>query len=185
LPVITGHAVESRILMLRGLRVMLDHDLAELYGVTTSNLNKAVTRNIERFPPDLMFQLTAEEFQNLKFHFGTSSWGGTRKLPRAFTEQGVAMLSSVLRSRRAILVNIEVMRAFVRLRRILADNADLAGRLNGLEKKYDVQFKVVFDAIRQLMQKPKPEPEAPKQKIGFHVSEPMAKYYPNGKRGRK
>jgi len=88
LPVIARYAVESRILMLRGLRVMLDRDLAELYGVTTSNLNKAVTRNTERFPPDLMFRLTAEEFQNLKFHSGTSSWGGTRKLPRAFTEQG-------------------------------------------------------------------------------------------------
>jgi hypothetical protein len=174
--------IESQIVELRGLRVMLDRDLAALYGVTTANLNKAVTRNTERFPPDLMFRLTAEEFLNLKFHFGTSSWGGTRKLPRAFTEQGVAMLSSVLRSRRAVLVNIEIMRAFVRLRRLLADHADLARRLDELETKYDVQFKVVFDAIRQLMQKPKPEPEPPRRKIGFHVREPTASYGAGAKR---
>ncbi len=109
-----------------------------------------------------MLALTVEEFRNLKFHFGTSSWGGTRKLPRAFTEQGVAMLSSV-RSRRAVQVNIEIMRVFLRLRRMLQDHADLARKLAELEKKYDAQFKVVFDAIRQLMTPPK----MPRRRIGF------------------
>ncbi len=117
-------------------------------------LNKAVTRNIGRFPPDFMFQLSKEEFSNLKFRFGTSSWGGTRKLPKAFTEQGVAMLSTVLKSMRAVLVNIEIMRAFVKLRRILASHAVLASKLADLEKKYDKQFAAVFEAIRQLMELP-------------------------------
>lgn len=143
---------------------MLDKDLAMLYGVSTGNLNKAMGRNLDRFPEDFMIKLTPEEFQNLKFQFGTSSWGGTRKLPRAFTEQGVAMLSSVLRSKRAVRVNIEIMRAFVRLRQLLASHADLARKLNELERKYDTQFKVVFDAIRKLMT----EPQRPKRRIGFH-----------------
>ena len=149
--------IEKAILLIRGQKVMLDVDLAVLYGVSTSNPNKAVSRNIERFPSDFMFQLTREEFDNLKFHFGTSSWGGTRKMPRAFSEQGVAMLSSVLRSPRAIHVNIEIMRAFIRLRQILASNVELARKLDALEKKYDSQFKVVFDAIRQLMATPEPK----------------------------
>jgi len=155
--------IEPLILFLRGHRVILDKDLAALYEVTTSNLNKAVDRNSERFPADFMLALTPEEFRDLKFHFGTSSWGGTRKLPRAFTEQGVAMLSSVLRSRRAVQVNIEVVRVFVRLRRMLQDHADLARKLAEIEKKYDAQFKVVFDAIRQLMT----PPETPRRRIGF------------------
>ena len=143
--------------------MMLDKDLAELYSVTTSNLNKAVNRNIDRFPDDFMFRLSEEEFKNLKFHFGTSSWGGTRKLPRAFTEQGVAMLSSVLHSKRAIQVNVEIMRTFVKLRQMLASNAGLARKLAALEKKYDAQFKLVFDAIRSLMT----PTEKPKSRIGF------------------
>jgi hypothetical protein len=155
--------IEGKILLIRGHKVMLDKDLAKLYSVTTSNLNKAVSRNIDRFPDDFMFQLSKEEFKNLKSHFGTSSWGGTRKLPRAFTEQGVAMLSSVLHSKRAIQVNVEIMRAFVRLRQMLASNAGLARKLAVLEKKYDAQFKVVFDAIRSLMT----PPEKPKSHIGF------------------
>jgi len=155
--------IERAILRIRGHRVILDRDLAALYEVTTSNLNKAVDRNAERFPADFMLALTAEEFRDLKFHFGTSSWGGTRKLPRAFTEQGVAMLSSVLRSRRAVQVNIEIIRVFVRLRRMLQAHADLARKLAELEKKYDAQFKVVFDAIRQLMT----PPETPRRRIGF------------------
>lgn len=176
-PVLPARLIESRIIMLRGLRVMLGVDLAELYGVPVRRLNEQVRRNRQRFPEDFMFQLTEEENRILKSQIATSSWGGARRaLPYAFTEQGVAMLSSVLRSPRAVLVNVEIMRAFVRLRRILADNADLALRLDELERKYDVQFRVVFDAIRQLMQKPKPEPEPPKRKIGFHVSEPRAKY---------
>lgn len=142
---------------------MLDRDLAELYGVLTKNLNKAVSRNSERFPGDFMFQLTPEEFKNLKFQIGTSRWGGTRKLPHAFTEQGVAMLSSVLKSKRAVHVNIEIMRVFVKLRQLLLTHADLARKLNALEKKYDAQFRVVFDAIRELMT----PVEKPKRKIGF------------------
>jgi hypothetical protein len=147
----------------QGHKVILDKDLAVLYGVSTGNLNKAVTRNIDRFPDDFMIQLTEEEFKNLKFHIGISRWGGTRKLPRAFTEQGVAMLSSVLQSPRAILVNIEIMRAFVRLRQMLISNAELARKLNALEKKYDTQFKVVFDAMRELMT----PPDKPRRRIGY------------------
>ncbi len=153
--------------MLRGHKVILDRDLATLYGVTTGNLNKAVDRNGERFPQDFMLQLTKEEFRNLKFQFGTSSWGGTRKRPRAFTEQGVAMLSGVLRSARAVQVNIEIMRAFVRLRLLLQANSDLARKLAALEQKYDAQFRVVFDAIRELMAAPpKPTP-----RIGFRAED--------------
>ncbi len=159
--------IEGAILVLRGHKVILDKDLAALYGVTTGNLNKAVNRNIERFPDDFMLQLTEEEFSDLMFHFGTSRWGGTRKLPRAFTEQGVAMLSSVLRSPRAAHVNIEIMRAFVRLRELIATNRDLARRLDALEKRYDAQFKVVFDAIRQLMA----PPQKSRRSIGFRVEE--------------
>ncbi len=160
---IPQETIEGKILLIRGKKVILDKDLAELYSVTTSNLNKAVSRNIDRFPDDFMFRLSEEEFKNLKFHFGTSSWGGTRKLPRAFTEQGVAMLSSILRSKRAIQVNVEIMRTFVRLRQMLASNAELARKLATLEKKYDAQFKVVFDAIRSLMT----PPEKPKKRIGY------------------
>jgi len=167
--------IERVILLVRDHKVILDKDLAVLYGVSTGNLNKAVTRNIDRFPDDFMIQLTEEEFKNLKFHFGTSSWGGTRKLPRAFTEQGVAMLSSVLQSPRAVQVNIEIMRAFVRLRQMLASNAELARKFDALEKKYDAQFKIVFDAIRQLMA----PPEKPRKKIGFEVKEPRAGYGKN------
>jgi len=155
--------IERAILLIRGHRVILDRDIAALYGVVTRDLNKAVTRNLDRFPDDFMIQLTRSEFKNLKFQFGTSSWGGTRKLPRAFTEQGVAMLSSVLRSKRAVQVNIEIMRAFVRLREMIGSHKSLARRLDELEKKYDGQFKVVFDAIRELMTPPK----APVRRIGF------------------
>ena len=156
-------SIQQKILIIRGQKVMLDRDLAALYEVSTGNLNKAVSRNISRFPSDFMFGLTNEEFVNLKFQFGTSSWGGTRKPPQAFTEQGVAMLSSVLRSERAVRVNIQVMRTFVHLRRMLGENKDLARKLEALEKKYDSQFKVVFDAIRELM-----EPERKEvARIGF------------------
>jgi len=164
--------IESAILLIRGEKVLLDKDLALLYGVSTSVLNKAVTRNIDRFPPDFMFQLTTREFSELKFHFGTSSWGGTRKLPRAFTEQGVAMLSGVLKSKRAVRVNVEIMRTFVKLRRMLATNDELARKLEELEKRYDEQFQVVFQAIRQLMTPQEP----PRKKIGFEAKEAAAKY---------
>ncbi len=155
--------IEQKILLIRGQKVMLDRDLAVLYGVATRDLNKAVNRNLTRFPNDFMVQLTRNEFENLKFHFGTSSWGGTRKLPKAFTEQGVAMLSSVLNSERAVQVNIAIMRAFVKLREIIVSNKDLARKLNELEKKYDTQFRIVFDAIRELMKPPEPK----HRKIGF------------------
>lgn len=144
---------------------MLDANLAELYGVTTGALNQAIKRNAERFPEDFMFQLTAEEYNSLISQIAISKpgRGGRRKLPYAFTEQGVAMLSSVLNSERAIQVNIAIMRAFVLLRRMLLSHEDLARKVDALEKKYDTQFKVVFDAIRALMEPPKP----PRRRIGF------------------
>jgi len=163
-PPVPLRRIEQAILIVRGHRVTLSTDLAALYGVEPKVLVQSVKRNIERFPDDFMFQLVRDEYRILKSQFVTSSWGGARRaLPYAFTEQGVAMLSSVLRSQRAVQVNVEIMRAFVRLRRILAENAGLAQRLDDLEKKYDVQFKVVFDAIRQLMQPPAP----PRRRIGF------------------
>jgi hypothetical protein len=145
---------------------LLDKDLAGLYSVETRILTQAVNRNLERFPDDFLIQLSRDEFNNLKSQIVTSSWGGTRKLPYAFTEQGVAMLSSVLRSKRAVQVNIEIMRAFVRLRHMLASNTELARKLTRLEKKYDAQFKIVFDAIRQLMAPP-PKTKN-KEPFGFH-----------------
>ncbi len=148
---------------------MLDEDLALIYGVATKDLNKAVGRNKSRFPGDFMFQLTAEEFANLRLQIGTSSlYGGRRYAPYAFTEHGVAMLSGVLKSPRAVAVNIEIMRAFIRLRQTLSAHADLSRRLDGLERKYDSQFKAVFDAIRQLMTIP---PEPTKPRIGYQTEE--------------
>ena len=167
--------IESAILFIQGHKVTLDRDLAALYGVTTFNLNKAVKRNTDRFPEDFMFQLTAEEAGTLRFQIGMSKGkgrGGRRYLPYVFTEQGVAMLSSVLRSKRAVQVNVEIMRAFVRLRQMLASNEDLARKLAALEKKYDSQFRVVFEAIRELMAPPTPK----KRKIGFLVKERAARY---------
>jgi len=152
--------IERKILLIRGQKVMLDSDLAELYGVETSNLNKAVKRNIDRFPEDFMLQLTKEEADSLRFQIGmskTEGRGGRRYLPYAFTEQGVAMLSSVLNSKRAVQVNIAIMRVFVKLREMIASNKELAKKLDNLEKKYDTQFKVVFDAIRQLMTPSEPK----------------------------
>ena len=162
--------IEHAIVLLRGRRVMLSHDLAALYGVQTNALKRAVKRNIQRFPDDFMFELTAEESRDLRRQFGASRWGGDRYLPYAFTEQGVAMLSSVLRSPRAIAANIQIMRAFVRIRQLLAGNADLARRLDALEAKYDKQFTAVFQAIRQLMTPPEKRacaPAKPRRQIGF------------------
>ena len=165
--------IEGSIFIMRGLRVMLSTHLAALYNVEPRSLVQAVKRNRERFPGDFMFQLTAAEWVNLKSQIVISSWGGSRRAaPYAFTEQGIAMLSAVLKSRRAIQVNIEIMRAFVRLRQMLASNTQLARKLADLEKKYDAQFKVVFDAIRQLMTPPQPK----KRKIGFLVEEKAAAY---------
>jgi hypothetical protein len=197
--------VERCIYLIRGEKVMLDYDLAVLYGVPTKSLNLAVKRNAGRFPNDFMFRLSHAEAEGLRFQIGTSNSratesssalrfqsgtsnesagsqtpglrfqtetsksrrGGRRYLPYAFTEQGVAMLSSVLRSKRAVQVNIAIMRTFVRLREMLLSNADLARKLNALEKKYDAQFKVVFDAIRELMTPPEPR----RRQIGFHSHE--------------
>ena len=145
--------IQRHIYFIRGHKVMLDSDLAELYQVTTSNLNLAVRRNIRRFPEDFMFQLTPAETETLILQFAISKGrGGRRSAPYAFTEHGVSMLSSVLRSERAMQVNIAIMRAFGQLRELLSTHRDLARKLEELEKKYDVQFKVVFDAIRELMQ---------------------------------
>ncbi|MBW3543296.1 MAG: ORF6N domain-containing protein [Planctomycetes bacterium] len=160
--------IERAILLIRGQKVLLDRDLAELYRVETRVLNQAVRRNRKRFPEDFMFQLTGEELENWMSQFVTSNPGakmGLRKRPYAFTEHGAAMLSSVLSSDRAIEVNIAIMRAFVRMREFLATHSDLARRLDELERKYDSQFKVVFDAIRQLMA-PTPTP-SPRRRIGF------------------
>ena len=158
--------VERRILLIRGHKVMLDSHLAELYKLPTFRLNEAVKRNRQRFPQDFMFRLSAEETKSLTSQIAISKpgRGGRRTLPYVFTEQGVAMLSSVLNSERAIAVNIAIMRTFVRLRQILATHKELAERLNSMEQKYDKQFKVVFDILRQLME---PLPEPPKEPMGF------------------
>jgi len=161
---IPTHGIEQQIFLIRKHKVMIDSHLAELYQVPTKVLNQVMKRHEKRFPKDFMFRLTAEEVSNLKSRVAISNWGGRRYLPLAFTEQGVAMLSSILNSERAIQVNIEIMRAFVRLRRILAAHKNLARRLDQLEKKYDIQFKVVFDAIRELVA----QPEKPRKVIGFH-----------------
>ena len=163
--------IEQAILLIRGQKVMLDADLAVLYGVETKVLNQAVKRNIARFPEDFMFQLTKEEFDALRSQGVTSKpvgRGGRRSPPHAFTEQGVAMLSSVLRSDRAVQVNIQIMRTFVKLRRIMASHEEFARKLDALEHKYDRQFKVVFDTIRELMVPPAPRH---KRRIGFTCGE--------------
>ena len=145
-PIVPAERIQNSIYPIRGQKVMLSTALAELYSVSVKVLNQAVKRNTDRFPDDFMFQLTRQELTNLKSQIVTSSWGGARRaLPYAFTEQGVAMLSSVLHSQRAVKVNIEIMRAFVKLRQLLATHADLARKLEALEKKHDAQFKVVFD----------------------------------------
>jgi len=167
LPIEPIERVETVILLLRGERVILDADISGLYGVETKALVRAVKRNLDRFPEDFMFQLTPQEATRLRYQFGTSNErsgrGGRRYLPYAFTEQGVAMLSGVLRSERAVQVNVEIMRAFVRLRRLVSQQADLALKLDDLEGRYDEQFRVVFDALRELMA----PPEAEGRPIGF------------------
>lgn len=171
--------IERNILLLREQRVLLDFQLAGLYEVETRALKQAVRRNMERFPADFMFELTADEIENLRSqNVIPSSHGGSRYGHLAFTEQGVAMLSSVLRSDRAIQVNISIMRAFVHLRELLATNADLALKLEKIEKKYDGQFRVVFDAIRQLMA----PASKPKREMGFHtISSPKPSRRPRTK----
>jgi hypothetical protein len=168
---IPAERIEKAILLIRGQKIMLDRDLADLYGVATKALNQAVKRNRKRFPADFMFQLSHEEFDNWRSQFVTSNSPakmGVRRRPSAFTEQGVAMLSSVLSSDLAIEVNIAIMRAFVRLREIMSTHKDLARKLDELERKlaeHDEKFAIVFEAIRQLMA---PPPAPTKPRIGFH-----------------
>ena len=159
--------IERKIYLIRGHKVILDRDLAKLYGVPTKRLKEQVKRNIKRFPEDFMFELTMQESGILRSQIATSSWGGERYLSYVFTEQGVAMLSSVLNSERAIQVNIAIMRAFVKLRQILSTHKELVHKLKELEKKFekhDVEIQSIFEAIRQLMMPPEP----PKRRIGFH-----------------
>ncbi len=164
----TTSSLASRIHLIRGMRVMLGPDLAELYGVGSKVLMQAVRRNRARFPADFMFRVTSKERRNLRSQIVTSSWGGERYPPFAFTEQGVAMLSSVLRSRRAIRVNVAIMRAFVRVRALLDQNAELARRIDALEKRYDGNFEALYRAIKRLMAEPVEEPQRPR--IGFHAT---------------
>jgi hypothetical protein len=179
-PKVIPEIIENKILLIRGQKVLLDKDLAYLYGIETFNLNKAVKRNLKRFPDDFMFQLSKEEFENLIFHSGISrsdskNWGGTRKLPYAFTEQGVAMLSSVLKSERAVEVNILIMRTFVKLREILSTHKELAQKLRELELKietHDEQITAIFEAINQLLA----PPPVTKRKVGFQVKEKKVTY---------
>ena len=162
--------VMTKIFVIRGKKVMIDRDLAELYGVLTGNLNKAVKRNIKRFPEDFMFQLTKEELDNLKFQFGISSWGGTRKPPYAFTEQGVAMLSGILSSERAISVNIQIMRIFTKIRELLVDNLNVKLEIEEIKKKLknqDKNIELVFTYLDELLEK-QAEPE-PRKQIGYKL----------------
>lgn len=173
---ISGEEIEHAILLIRGQKVMLDRDLARLYGVKTKILNKAVSRNLDRFPADFMFQLTPDEHDSLRFQFGTLKRGQHSKyLPFVFTQEGVAMLSGVLRSPRAVQVNVAIMRAFVRLREMLSLHKELAHKLADLERKienHDENIHSLFDAIRQLMT----PPETPRREIGFHVKEDSVPY---------
>jgi hypothetical protein len=177
--------IEKSIFLIRGNKVLMDSDLADLYDVETKYLIQAVKRNIERFPPDFMFQLTQDEFSSLRSQIVTSKGkGGRRYLPYAFTEQGVAMLSSVLRSKRAIQVNIAIMRVFVRLRELMLSHRELAHRLAELEhhvKYHDKQIQSIFDAIHRLVS----VPIKPKKKIGFEVKETQANYGKKGKKSQK
>jgi hypothetical protein len=177
-PLIPNERIERIILLIRGQKIILDRDLAALYGVETRDLNKAVHRNLDRFPNDFLFQLTHDEFEDLKFHFGTSSWGGTRKLPYAFTELGIAMLSSVLKSKQAVRVNIQILRMFVALRQLIETHKDLARKLDEMEKEYDQRFQIIFEAIRQLLE----PPAKSDRKIGFRVGEPKSPYRGRPKR---
>ncbi len=166
--VLPDELISNKIYLIRNKKVMLDRDLADLYGVLTGNLNKAVKRNIKRFPGDFMFRLTKEEFDNLIFQFGTSSWGGTRRLPYAFTEQGVAMLSGILNSDRAINVNIQIMRIFTKIREMLTDNLSLKLEIEEIKKKIknqDKNIELVFSYLDELIEKQ--ENPKPRKQIGF------------------
>ncbi|HKI90061.1 MAG TPA: ORF6N domain-containing protein [Draconibacterium sp.] len=158
-----NQVIQSRIFEIRGSRVMLDVHLAELYQVETKVLKQAVRRNLERFPEDFMFEITKTEFESLRSQFVTSYWKSVNYMPFAFTEQGVAMLSSVLKSKKAIQINVEIIRAFVQLRRLALQNSEFIQRINEMEKKYDEKFKEVFTALRYLINPPEKE----RRKIGY------------------
>lgn len=160
---IVSELIEQKIYLIRGQKVMIDRDLAVLYEITTGNFNKAVSRNLDRFPSDFMFRINKEEFRNLILQFGRSSWGGTRKNPRVFTEHGILMLSSVLNSKRAAQVNVQIMRTFIKMREMLATHKDIMKKIEEMEKRYDKQFRIVFQVIRGLGDLPKES----KRKIGF------------------
>jgi len=175
LQLVPEEVILSKIYLIRKTKVMLDADLAELYGVSTGNLNKAVRRNIKRFPDDFMFQLEKTEFENLIFQTGISSWGGTRKLPNAFTEQGVAMLSSILHSDRAIAVNIQIIRIFTKMRQLLETHKEILQKLDLLQKndiEHDKKILLIFEYLKQLEQAKQEDDEVKKRKrIGFNRSE--------------
>ena len=167
--VLADEIIISKIYLIRGQKVLLDKDLAPMYGVTTGNLNKAVKRNLKRFPDDFMFQLSPEEFNNLIFQNGISSWGGTRKMPYAFTEQGVAMLSSVLNSDTAIEVNIRIIRIFTKMRELLSTHKDILIKLEQLEKTVtanDEDIQTIFSALKQLLN----PLQVPRQRVGYRRS---------------
>ena len=188
--------ITQRIVMLRGQKVLLDSDLAALYGVETRRLNEQVRRNLERFPEDFIFEVDVGEFANLKSHFATSSWGGRRKLPLAFTEHGAIVAATVLKSPRSIEVSVYVVRAFIQLRELLASHRDLAQKLEELESKADLmevkhdnferhtrlQLKQVFEAIRELMVTPEP---VKKRRIGFMIDDDEAPTKPKAAKGKK
>lgn len=164
---ISSEWIETKIFLIRGKKVMMDKDLAELYGVETKMLNRAVRRNIDRFPEDFMFQLNKQEMENWKCQFGTSSWGGKRKAPLVFTEPGVAMLSGVLNSKKAVRVNIQIIRTFIRLREMIAGNKELRTKIEELERKYNKYFKIIFETIRSLSEDKKEIDADSSGKIGF------------------
>ena len=183
--IVPTESIVSKIVFLRGEKVLLDRDLARLYGVETKQLKRAVRRHISRFPQDFMFELTKEEYDSLRYQFGTLKRGEHSKyLPMVFTEQGVAMLSSVLNSERAIEVNIAIMRAFVHIRKMISSNAELARKLEEIEKHledHDEQIRAIFEAIRQLMI----PPDTPQKKIGFELKDGRATYGNRKKRNKR
>ena len=170
--------ITSLVYLIRGQRVMLDRDIAELYGVETKRLKEQVKRNIERFPEDFMVELSTSEYENLRSHSATSSWGGTRYVPMAFTEHGILMISSVLKNDKAVQVNIQIMRAFMKMRQMIFDNAELRKQIDELKADTDGKFRIVFETLDQLLI----IENKPKKKIGFMAKEKQAEY---GKRGNR
>ena len=170
--------ITGLIYLIRGQRVMLDRDIAELYGVETKRLKEQVKRNIERFPEDFMFELSIREYENLRSHFATSSWGGTRYIPMAFTEHGILMISSVLKNDKAVQVNIQIMRAFMKMRQMIFDNAELRKQIDELKADTDGKFRIVFETLDQLLI----IENKPKKKIGFMAKEKQAEYGKGGNR---